>query len=183
MKRIFFVLAVAGALFAGPSPEATAQPYRLSVTLNPFSWVLGFYGFEATVPLGRAVELGGQATMFNEDFFETTYDSTVNVTSDKPLLYPFRGGGVIRFFPFEDLTGGFVTGRAMYVEVPGESEGAGTSGEAAVGVDIGYRQLWPAGRGWGWMTHVYAGFDRIVTDNANAPPVLPVLGLRAGLYF
>lgn len=183
MKHRRFALAVV--LAAGFLLPATvsAQSYRLSVTVNPFAWALGFYGVEAAVPLGRAVELGGQASMFNEEFFESAYGTSVDVTADRPLLYPLRGGGVLRLFPFEDLTGGFITGRAMYVSVPGTDADADPSGELALGVDFGYRQMWPAGRGWGWMAHAYAGFDRVVTGNADAPPVLPVIGLRAGLYF
>ncbi len=48
MNRILLVLGVAGTLLVRPSPEATGQPHRLSLTLNPFSVVLGFYGVEAT---------------------------------------------------------------------------------------------------------------------------------------
>jgi hypothetical protein len=183
MKRTSLLLALCAAWLVVWAPAADAQPYRLSLTLNPFSWIAGFYGFEATVPLGRAVELGGQAAMFNEAFFESTYGSEVEVTGERPLYYPLRAGAVLRLFPFEDLAGGFLTGRAMYVQVPGRTEEANARGEVSLGVDIGYRQMWPAGRGWGWMSHVYAGFDRIVTGNEAAPPVLPVLGLRAGLYF
>jgi hypothetical protein len=183
MKRTLTIVACLAIIGVLAPSAARAQPYRLSLTLNPVSWVAGFYGFEATVPLGRAVELGGQVSMFNEAFFEATYGSSVKVTNDRPLLYPFRGGGVLRLFPFEDLSGGFVSGRAMYVQVPGETDGSDPTGEMAVGIDIGYRQLWPAGRGWGWMTHAYAGFDRIVTGDAGAPPVLPVIGFRAGIYF
>jgi hypothetical protein len=88
--------------------------------------------------------------MFNEALLESTYGSEVDLTSDRSPYYPLRGGGLLRLVLFEELTGGFLTGRAMYVQVPGGSESESSSGEVSLGLDIGYRRCsrcWACARG------------------------------------